>query len=337
MTPQLSIQDLSVTFPGDPRSLARSTDRGLSDVSFEVARGETTALVGESGSGKSLTALSILRLLAPAPRCQIQGRIYFEGQELLSLPEREMQRLRGARIAMSFQEAESALNPTTPVGNMLLEPIRTHLGLSGTATRQKAEQCLSLVGIANPRETMQSYPHELSGGTRQRVLLAMALSCNPSLLIADQPVSGVDPTTQAQLMDVLSRVQGEHSMTLLLITHNLGLVAENAKRVMVFYAGQIVEQGPTARVFEAPAHPYTRALLQSVPPSLPSGDPSSRRLHAFAGGGRIDPEPGCRFRGRCSLTRTTEETERCRSQNPELRIVSEARLARCHFAERSDA
>ncbi|MEN9579256.1 MAG: hypothetical protein RJA70_2265, partial [Pseudomonadota bacterium] len=174
MSALLSLRDLSVTFHGAHRQAARSADNGLHAVSFDVARGETVALVGESGSGKSLTGLSILRLLAPAPRCQIQGQIFFEGKDLLTLTESEMRRLRGAKIAMAFQEPESALNPTSPVGNMLLEPIRLHLGLSRTAARQKAEQALGLVGIANPKQTLLSYAHELSGGARRRVLLALA-------------------------------------------------------------------------------------------------------------------------------------------------------------------
>jgi oligopeptide/dipeptide ABC transporter ATP-binding protein len=238
---------------------------------------------------------------------------------------------------MAFQEPESALNPTSPVGNMLLEPIRLHLGLSRTAARQKAEQALGLVGIANPKQTLLSYAHELSGGARRRVLLALALSCNPSLLIADQPTSGIDPTTQSQLLDVLARVQAEHGMTLILITHNLGMVAENAKRVIVLYAGQVVESGPTEAVFSAPRHPYTRALLASIPVAA-AGAPSSRRLQVFGGTGQIDPEPGCRFRGRCQSPRSDIEVERCQTDSPELREVSGApapRSARCHYAERA--
>ncbi len=334
--PLLQVDDLNVSFP-DRRRSDSDPQQGLLRVSFEVPEASSVAVVGESGSGKSLAALAILGLLPSAPSCNISGRILFRGRDLLQLSEPALNQIRGAQLAMSFQEPESALDPSATIGRLLIEPIRSHLSLSRTAARQKAEQVLAMVGVPNPRQTFASFPHELSGGTRQRVMLALALSCNPKLLIADQPTSGIDPTTRAQLLDVLQRVQEEHGTSLLLITHDLGMVAENASQVVVMYAGEVIEAGKTTDVLLQPAHPYTRALLDSVPPADPVGPPESRRLPVIAlGSGVVDPQPGCRFRTRCELRQRLEqsgqEVERCEQQSPSLR-QSEQVHVRCHFAE----
>lgn len=304
-------------------------------MSFSLRRRESLALVGESGCGKSLAALAILRLLPPPPSCVLSGEIWFNGKDLVSLDEPELRRLRGRQLAMSFQEPETALDPSATIGRLVTEPILAHALVSRGQARAKAEEVLALVGVPNPKRVLESYPYELSGGTRQRVGLAMALSCEPQVLIADQPTSGVDPTTQAQLFEVLLRIQQQRETSLLIITHNLSVVAEHASRVVVMFAGQVVERGTTQEILNRPLHPYTLGLLASVPPRNPSGPPQERRLPVRPPqSNHASPTVGCRFFDRCELRRRleTDDASRCQEEAPPLRALQE-RLTRCHFAE----
>ncbi|PHK95210.1 peptide ABC transporter ATP-binding protein [Pseudoroseomonas rhizosphaerae] len=275
------------------------------DVSFRIRRGETLALVGESGSGKSVTSLGILRLTPKPPFCSITGQVLLRGRDgtvrdLASLPEDEMRDVRGRDAAMVFQEPMTSLNPVHRVGDQIAESIRFHEGLSRRAALDKAAGLLDLVGIPDPRRRLGAYPHELSGGMRQRVMIAMALACEPRLLIADEPTTALDVTIQAQILDLLRRLQERTRMAVIFITHNLGVVAEIADRVMVMYSGRVVEQAAVRPLFRSPLMPYTRGLLRSVP-----------RLD-FAGLGReplaaipgtvpdpLEPPPGCSFGPRC--------------------------------------
>ncbi|XXY44051.1 ABC transporter ATP-binding protein [Sorangium sp. So ce269] len=310
----LKVSDLRVSFTADGR-----VTRVLDGVSFTVPRGRTVALVGESGCGKTVTALSILRLL-PAPYASIDGgSIELEGKDLLALGEREMRAVRGGKIAMIFQEPMTSLNPVYTVGAQIAEAIRLHLPMSRGDARLYAVSLLRKVGFPEPEVRANSYPHELSGGMRQRVMIAMALAPGPSLLIADEPTTALDMTTQAQILDLLERLKAETSMSLLLIAHDLAVVGELADDIVVLYAGVVVEQGPARDVLAAPSHPYTRSLLRSIPargfrphrvrgeralrlPTIPGGLPDLR-----------DPPRGCRFQDRCEAV-----FDRCRAEPPEL-------------------
>lgn len=266
----------------------------VSDVSFSVGRGETVALVGESGCGKSVTALAILGLLGPTGRV-VKGDARLNGQSLLSLPEIEKQALRGRRIGMIFQEPMTSLNPVFTVGDQIGEVLTRHLALESDAAREETLRLLKRVGIPSPEQRINQYPHEMSGGMKQRVMIAMAIACKPDLLIADEPTTALDVTIQAQILRLLQELQREMGMAILLITHNLGVVAHFAKRVVVMYAGQIAEEADTRGLFRTPLHPYTRALLNSLP------RPGGGRLEAIHG---AVPAPnnypiGCRFCTRC--------------------------------------
>jgi oligopeptide/dipeptide ABC transporter ATP-binding protein len=267
----------------------------VDDVSFEIRAGETLGLVGESGSGKSVTALSIIRLMQPPGRIA-GGRLVFKGRDLLTLEEREMQRVRGAEIALIFQEPMTALNPVFRVGDQIAETLLVH----GRATRRDAKaraiDLLRAVRITNPESRVSDYPHQLSGGMRQRVLIAMALACRPSLVIADEPTTALDVTIQAEILDLLREMKSALSLSLLLITHDLGVIAETADRVAVMYAGRIVETGPVREIFRNPGHPYTRGLLAS----MPGGHPG-QRLRAIEGSVPLlgDLPHGCAFNPRC--------------------------------------
>jgi ABC-type dipeptide/oligopeptide/nickel transport system ATPase component len=259
MAPLLDVQHLSVVFDG-PRSALTAVDA----VSFEIAAGETLGLVGESGSGKSVTAFSILRLLPPAGRIT-GGQIIFEGQNLLALSEREMRAVRGAKISLIFQEPMSALDPVMRVGDQIAEALLVH-GLANRAdARAKAIELLAAVQIPDAVQRVRDYPHQLSGGMRQRVLIAAALACRPRLLIADEPTTALDVTIQAQVLDLLRDLKKRFNLALLLITHDFGVIAEMADRVAVMYRGQLVEQGPVRQILREPSHHYTRSLLASVP------------------------------------------------------------------------
>jgi oligopeptide/dipeptide ABC transporter ATP-binding protein len=267
----------------------------VDDVSFEIRAGETLGLVGESGSGKSVTALSIIRLMQPPGRIA-GGRLVFKGRDLLTLDEREMQRVRGAEIALIFQEPMTALNPVFRVGDQIAETLLVH----GRATRRDAKaraiDLLRAVRITNPESRVSDYPHQLSGGMRQRVLIAMALACQPSLVIADEPTTALDVTIQAEILDLLREMKSALSLSLLLITHDLGVIAETADRVAVMYAGRIVETGPVREIFRNPGHPYTRGLLASMP-----GGHRGQRLLAIEGSVPLlgDLPHGCAFNPRC--------------------------------------
>ena len=270
----------------------------VDDVSFEVAEREVLGIVGESGSGKSVTALSIMGLLPKPPARIAGGSIRFAGEDLLALSERGLRRVRGPGIGMIFQEPMTSLNPLFSIGNQLVETIRAHERLSPRACRARAVAMLAKVGIAAPERRLDDYPHQLSGGMRQRVMIAMALACNPKLLIADEPTTALDVTIQAQILELLLSLRDEFGMAVVIITHNMGVVAEMADRVLVMYAGKIVERAAVDDLFEKPAHPYTRGLLDSIP----AIDEVRTRLRTIPG---MLPSPaalppGCRFAPRCA-------------------------------------
>jgi len=288
----LSVSNLRVVFGSERGELA-----AVDDVSFDVAEGEVLGIVGESGSGKSVTALSIMGLLPKPPARVTAGSIKFQNEDLLGLSEREMRRVRGLGIGMIFQEPMTSLNPVFPIGDQLMETIRVHERVSPAARRERAAAMLARVGIAEPERRLRDYPHQLSGGMRQRVMIAMALACNPKLLIADEPTTALDVTIQQQILELLLDLREELGMAIVIITHNMGVVAEMADRVLVMYAGRIVERAPVTELFERPAHPYTRGLLESIPTLADERD----RLKTIPG---MLPNPaalppGCRFEPRC--------------------------------------
>ncbi|HKU40657.1 MAG TPA: ABC transporter ATP-binding protein, partial [Polyangiales bacterium] len=290
--------------------------RAVDGVSFALQRGATLGIVGESGSGKSVMSLSILRLLPSPPGRIAAGEIKFEGRDLLKLPEREMRELRGKAVAMIFQEPMTSLNPVYTVGRQIAEVLELHEGLNKATARARSIELLKSVGIPAPERRIDSYPHELSGGMRQRVMIAMAIACRPKLLIADEPTTALDVTIQAQILDLLARLRTELGMGIMLITHDLGVVAEVADEVMVMYAGTVVEHAPKDALFERPLHPYTKGLLASVPGApVAESKPDKRRLRTIDG---MVPDlaklpPGCRFRQRCP-----EAIARCGEAEPEL-------------------
>ena len=329
-TPLLELSDLRTVFETEA-----GTVRAVDGVSFKLARGATLGIVGESGSGKSVMALSILRLLPSPPGKIIGGKISFEGRDLLSLSEPKMRELRGKAIAMVFQEPMTSLNPVYTVGRQISEVLRLHEGLTKHNARLRSIELLKSVGIPAPDRRIDSYPHELSGGMRQRVMIAMAIACRPKLLIADEPTTALDVTIQAQILDLLARLRRELGMGIMLITHDLGIVSEFADDVMVMYAGTVVEHSPKESLFEAPLHPYTKGLLLSVPgaslPEAPAEDvpPAKRRLRTIEG---MVPDlaklpPGCRFRKRCP-----EAIERCAESEPPLLELRPGRRAACFVA-----
>jgi oligopeptide/dipeptide ABC transporter ATP-binding protein len=318
--PLLVVRDLHTTFATDA-GLARAVD----GVSFTVARGETVGLVGESGCGKSVTALSLLRLIDGAGRIEAGSEIILEGRNLLALSEREMRDVRGNRVAMIWQEPLSALNPVMTVGDQIGEVARVHAGASRSEARAKAVEMLRLVGISAPEQRAAEYPHQLSGGMRQRVVIAMALVMSPSLLIADEPTTALDVTIQAQILELLREVQQRMGMSVLLITHDLGVVAETASRVIVMYAGEVVEESPVREIFAAAHHPYTEGLLRAMPRVGATGG----RLAVIPGS---VPAPtnwpsGCRFRDRCPYA-----WERCEREHPPLYQIGAGHHSRCHLA-----
>jgi peptide/nickel transport system ATP-binding protein len=294
--PLLEVSGLDILF--------RTPDEDLpvvSDLSFRVGRGETVGLVGESGCGKTVTGLAIMGLL-PRHAARTNGSVRLEGRDLLSLPEREMRRVRGRRIGMIFQEPMSALDPVFTIGEQLGETIRAHFRLPAAQVRERSVQALASVGISSPRERLESYSHQLSGGMRQRVMIAIALACEPDLLIADEPTTALDVTVQGQIIDLLADCSQRLGTALLLITHDLGVVAETCSRMVTMYAGQVVESSPVDAVFPAPLHPYTSGLLRSLPRL---GQPK-QPLPTI--GGRVPPPwdmpPGCRFAPRCTHARS---------------------------------
>ena len=320
-TPLLEIENLHTFFYTD-NGVARAVD----GVSFSVGVGETVGVVGESGCGKSVTALSILRLVRPPGRIETGSVMRFEGRDLLELNEREMQHVRGNRIAMVFQEPMTALNPVFTIGDQIGEVARVHAGMNKRDALVKAVEMLKLVGIPAPEQRAGEYPHQLSGGMRQRVVIAMALVMNPALVIADEPTTALDVTIQAQILELLAELTRRLGTSVLLITHDLGVVAENCTRVIVMYAGEVVEEATTIDLFARAHHPYTEGLLGAMPRVGGEKD----RLATIPG---TVPPPtnwpqGCRFRDRCPYS-----WERCEAEHPPLYQIGAGHTSRCHLAE----
>jgi oligopeptide/dipeptide ABC transporter ATP-binding protein len=340
--PLLEIKDLNVAFDTE-----RGQIRPVRDVSLSIFPGQTVAVVGESGCGKSVTAMSILRLIPQPPGKVLGGQIMLEGRDLLKLPEHDMRRVRGKDIAMIFQEPMTSLNPVYTIGNQIAEAVVLHQHVSMREAMQIAEQSLRDVGIADPGRRLNEYPHQMSGGMRQRVMIAMALSCKPKLLIADEPTTALDVTIQAQILELLRKLQREQGMAIMLITHDLGVVAENADVVAVMYASRVVEFAKVEDLFDNPKHPYTQGLFRAVPKL----GAHSERLETIPG---TVPNPakfpqGCKFHTRCPRTRElaaqapVEETiehasagerfrvlRRCHAEEPQLREVAPVHGAACH-------
>ncbi|MFF0623406.1 ABC transporter ATP-binding protein [Streptomyces sp. NPDC004296] len=317
--PLLDVQDLRVEF--------RTRDgvaKAVNGVSYTVAAGQTLAVLGESGSGKSVTAQAVMGILDTPPGFVTGGRILFQGRDLLTLGKEERRRIRGAKMAMIFQDALSALNPVLSVGAQLGEMFRVHSGASRKNARDRAVALMERVGIPAARARVGDYPHQFSGGMRQRIMIAMALALEPDLIIADEPTTALDVTVQAQVMDLLAELRREYRMGLILITHDLGVVADVADTIAVMYAGRVVETASVHQLYKAPAHPYTRALLESVPRLGHKG----QQLHAIKG---LPPNltavpPGCAFHPRCPLARDI-----CRTDRPPLYDAGPGRASACHF------
>ena len=306
--------------------------RAVTGLDFSVDRGEVMGLVGESGCGKSVTSLSILRLIAPPGRIEA-GEVMFDGQDLLKLRERDMREVRGERISMIFQQPTSSLNPVYNVGMQVGEVLEIHRAMKRKAARDRAMELLRMVGIPDPQRRLDAFPHELSGGMAQRVMIAMALACEPELLIADEPTTALDVTIQAQILDIMRSLQRETGTAIVLITHDLGVVAEMCDRVAVMYAGEIVEQSDVATLFADPKHPYTRGLIDSVPRL---GE-EREELAVIPGSvpNLVDLPSGCRFAPRCQ-TRIEENVPYTDELHPELRAVSEGHEVRCWLYHEPD-
>ncbi|TKT81037.1 ABC transporter ATP-binding protein [Aquamicrobium sp. LC103] len=315
--PLLSVRSLEVRFRLDGRSM-----RAVDDVSFDLQKGQTLGIVGESGCGKSVTSLSIMRLL-PSPPAQVAaGEVLLEGRDLLKLSEREMRKLRGGRIGMIFQEPMTSLNPVYTCGDQIIEGLRVHSGLSGKAARDRAIELLELVRLPSPEKRIDDYPHQLSGGQRQRVMIALALANDPAVLIADEPTTALDVTIQSQILDLMRDLQERTGTAIMLITHDLGVVAETCQQVVVMYAGSVIERGPVDKIFADPQHPYTIGLMAAVPRM----DAGRARLASIPGS--LPPPwqniPGCRFASRCPLA-----DNRCQAEMPRLREVTPGHDVAC--------
>ncbi|WP_336818493.1 ABC transporter ATP-binding protein [Cedecea sp. MMO-103] len=319
----IEFNNLSLSFAGEHGRV-----RAVQDVSFTVRAGQTVGVVGESGCGKSVTAMSLMGLLPPQAARIDGGEILFQGKNLLGLKPAQMADLRGNELAMIFQEPMTALNPVLTIGDQLCEPLIRHRGETPKAAWQLATQMLTDVGLARAESLMASYPHQLSGGMLQRVMIAMALSCRPKLLIADEPTTALDVTVQAQILRLLRDQARQHRMALMLITHDLGVIAQMAEHVVVMYAGRIVEQGPTAEVLRNPLHPYTKGLISSRPV------PGERRRRLYSIPGQVPDlaalPPYCAFTDRCERA-----TERCRQGIPSL--LGQQRQAACFYSELAES
>ena len=324
----LAVENLHVHF-----RTADGVLRAVDGVSLQVDEGQTLAIVGESGSGKSVTANSILRLI-PEPPGRIAGSIRFQGTDLLKLPDRAMRDIRGNEISMIFQEPMTSLNPVLTVGRQIGETLRMHQGLDRQAAERRAIEMLTMVGIPEPARRVREYPHQLSGGMRQRVMIAMALACNPKLLIADEPTTALDVTIQAQILQLMLDLKRRVGAAIILITHDLGVVAEIAERVMVMYAGRKVEEAPVAELFRSPRHPYTQGLLGAVPRLGSSLTGTARRLAEIPGQVPSLKERigGCVFAGRCPLA-----TDLCHEVAPGLEEKGPRHIAACHYAAKEAA
>ena len=327
--PLLRIDDLTVQL-----RTARGEAPVLDAVSLDIGAEETVAVVGESGCGKSMLALSIMRLIPERVARIAGGRIQLGATDLASLPEGEMQRLRGRAVSMVFQEPMTSLNPVLSVGRQVAEVIRRHERLSPRATQDRAIEMLELVRLPDPKRQAKVFPHQLSGGMRQRVVIAIALACRPQVLLADEPTTALDATIQAEILALIRGLQDKLGMALMLITHDLGIVAETADRVAVMYAGRKVEEAPTADLFRLPRHPYTRGLMRSIPRLPQGGSNRGKRLAEIPGavpslGG---PRQGCLFAGRCAYA-----TQRCREVAPPLELKADGHLAACWEGDRLGA
>ncbi|MCK1468821.1 ABC transporter ATP-binding protein [Bradyrhizobium sp. CW10] len=318
----LDVRDLETHFYGEG-----SVTRALRGITFQVKSGETLGVVGESGCGKSVTALSILRLLPKTTAKIVGGEIRFQGRDLLKLSEREMRKIRGDRVAMIFQEPMTSLNPVQTVGRQIAEAVQIHTGASRSDAMAKSLELLSLVRIADPERRIRNYPYEMSGGMRQRALIAMALACSPELLIADEPTTALDVTIQAQILRLIIELKERMGAAVMFITHDLGVVAETCQRVIVMYAGQIVEQATVVDLFARPMHPYTQALMRSVPDRRHG---RRRRLPEIAGivPSFREPTAGCGFAPRCPFA-----SDICRERAPSLRDVQPGHAAACWRSE----
>jgi len=317
VAPLLSVRGLRTTFRAEDGEFA-----AIEDVGFDLAEGEVLGIVGESGSGKSVTALSILRLIPSPPGRIAAGEVRLDGQDLLTLSERRMREIRGAEIAMIFQEPMTSLNPVLTVGEQIVETIRYHERIGAQAAACRALDLLDQVGIPSPAQRLGEYPHQLSGGMRQRVMIAIALSCNPRLLLADEPTTALDVTIQAQILELLRSLQERFGMAVILITHDLGVIAEFVDRVIVMYAGRVVESAGVHAIFEQPLHPYTEGLLGSIP----SLDDERERLQAIPGvvPSPFELPPGCRYAPRCPYAR-----EACAAEDPPLLALRPDHRAAC--------
>jgi len=317
----LSIRDLEVSFFTEEGEV-----RAVNGVSYDIHEGKTLAVVGESGCGKSVTALSVLRLIPEPPGQIVGGQVLFRGQNLLDWSEKRMRTIRGNDIAMIFQEPMTSLNPVYTVGDQIVEAVQLHQNKKGKAAWDHAVEMLRLVGISEPKQRVREYPHQMSGGMRQRVMIAMALSCDPALLIADEPTTALDVTIQAQILDLIKDLQKRNTMSVILITHDLAVVAENADDVVVMYASQIMEKADVQSIFDLPLHPYTQGLLKS----LPRLDAKKDRLEVIPGS---VPDPlhfpkGCKFHPRCPYCRKDVD-ELCRTKEPELEEVKSGHWVAC--------
>ena len=316
--PLLDVRNLRVRFE-TPRGLLRAVD----GVSFSVAPRETVGIVGESGSGKSVTMLSVLRLFPPLARVSVSGQVLFEGTDLLRLSEAELREVRGAKIGMVFQDPLTSLNPALPVGEQIAESLRTHRGLSRGAARRRAEELLELVGIPDPGRRADDLPYRFSGGMRQRIMIAIAIACEPKLLIADEPTSALDVTVQAQVLVLLERLQRELGMSLIMISHDLGVIAATSRRVLVMYGGWIVERGSVEEILERPGHPYSAALTRLVPDL---DQPRDEPLVPIPGQPVpvVGHMPGCRFAARCGYA-----MDRCREETPPAVALATEHISLC--------
>ncbi|MCY9374173.1 ABC transporter ATP-binding protein [Bacillus sp. T17B1] len=321
MKPILNVNQLRTSFFVNGKEIP-----AVDGVDFTINEGEILGIVGESGSGKSVTSLSIMKLLKDTPGKVVGGSIHFDGRDLLALLEKEVRELRGNEIAMIFQEPMTSLNPVLTIGNQLREAIKKHLNYSRKKADQHAVSMLTQVGISRADEILQQYPHQLSGGMRQRVMIAMAMSCSPKLLIADEPTTALDVTIQAQILDVMKDMQEKHGTSILLITHDLGVIAETCDRLAVMYAGRIVEQGSVYDLFDDPKHPYTKGLLESIPRI----GRRQERLHSIQGNVPMaeDWPAGCKFASRCPFV-----FDKCLKKEPPLLNVGEGRTSRCWLNE----
>ncbi len=324
--PILKVEDLSIHF-----HTRDGIVRAVEGVSFEVHRGETLCVVGESGCGKSVTAMSILRLLPQPPAKIVSGRILFEGRDLLKEPESKIRDIRGNAISMIFQEPMTSLNPVLTVGRQISESIVLHQGLSNKAAEERAAEMLNLVRISDPKQRLGEYPHQMSGGMRQRVMIAMALSCNPRVLIADEPTTALDVTIQAQILNLMLELKEDLDTAIIMITHDLGVVAEMAERVIVMYAGRKVEEASAKELFGVPLHPYTRGLMGSIPRLNKVVESEGYRLQEIEGSvpSLLQEIPGCAFAPRCDYV-----TAHCQGNRPVLEPLREEHAVACWEAGR---